>query len=387
MKPDTQNEPAQTELPIEAISAAMEVHMHKETDDNGRTLFGYTHEVAEIVRLSRVESALRTFAKSKGSMCAFHPQAARKPAHLTMDPPLICIRDAARNHLDSCDEVFPLHRLPPRYQALTEVVDRYTEWDFVQLRKLGREDEDALRRLYSRTQRFEHELRAALKAPELILIENSLSRKVNANYQAGSSLIQACLDCRSRVDSVRVDLYFRKGSAMRYADRTPEDQEAKAQQVMNQRNQLLKRMRMKYGRELLGYLCKVEYGEDQGFHLHTWFLLDGHRHQETISIANYIASLWTTITFGEGHHFDPGKSDRYAHRGIGMLHADDPNIWAGIHFILRYFTKVDEFIEMGLSNGKPAFTRSRLPKPSKRRGPPRSRPAAVNPYLNRRGDK
>ena len=186
MTSEISNNPDSPEPSQDIISATLEMHLEVDLDEQGQMRVGFTHEVSEVRRLLGVERALREFAKTKGTMCTLHPRTPMKAARISMDPLLRFIREAALYHHDF-GEVLPLHRLPPRCQALIEVADMFPERDFVPARKLMLPEDD-LPRFCIRMQRFEKELRAALRSPMIQAIENGRRRKCNKNYKAGATL-------------------------------------------------------------------------------------------------------------------------------------------------------------------------------------------------------
>ncbi len=127
----------------------------------------------------------------------------------------------------------------------------------------------------------------------------------------------------------------------------------------------------------VGYICKKEYTEDKGVHLHTLFLYDGQKVQKDAYIADEIGKYWNAlITNGRGVYHNCNRNN-YKDSGIGMLdHKDTEKREILDTKVISYLCKDDENQDIApvKSNKKDrAFVRSTIKKKTKSIGRPRTK--------------
>ena len=113
-----------------------------------------------------------------------------------------------------------------------------------------------------------------------------------------------------------------------------------------------------------GYIFQYEYSQATGFHVHAYFFFDGSKHQEDISIAQYISDYWQKITKNQGSCFICNmKKNQYRYCGIGMIHYSDFEKQSFLIKTFDYICKADQFFIFSELKNFKRFQRSKLPIP------------------------
>lgn len=117
------------------------------------------------------------------------------------------------------------------------------------------------------------------------------------------------------------------------------------------RKKMLAHIRKRFGKALVWYLWKLEYGPEKGFHLHWLVFVNGSAHSHDGHLVKELGEFWNTqVVPNEGVYFNCSVlKQRYKSCGIGPLEAADPRIWAGLGFIAQYLTKIDYYVESYLT--------------------------------------
>ncbi|XAG70354.1 inovirus Gp2 family protein [bacterium 19CA06SA08-2] len=128
---------------------------------------------------------------------------------------------------------------------------------------------------------------------------------------------------------------------------------------------------------LVGYIWKMEYGQDRRFHMHTVFIFNGARHQRDLSLGRLLGEHWEEYTNDLGTYFNCAhlrkQYQEWGNDGIGMVHCDDEQKHEKLFKALEYLTKHDELMLATLPSGRRTFGRMEIPEASNRRGRPRIR--------------
>lgn len=98
----------------------------------------------------------------------------------------------------------------------------------------------------------------------------------------------------------------------------------------------------------VGYILKLEYGREKGFHYHCLFFFNGQHVRQDVTIAQLIGEFWQeTITDGQGLYFNCNrfKSD-YRICGIGMLHRSESLRREGLMTAVNYICKTDQWVKL-----------------------------------------
>jgi hypothetical protein len=113
------------------------------------------------------------------------------------------------------------------------------------------------------------------------------------------------------------------------------------------RDQLVKSVKQYYV-DLVGYVWKLEYTPQKGYHYHLLFVFNGNRVRADISIAGSIGEYWVSeITQGNGTDFNCNQvKQRYGNKlGIGMIKRHDEQLRANIQHVVNYLVKTDLYVK------------------------------------------
>ena len=122
-----------------------------------------------------------------------------------------------------------------------------------------------------------------------------------------------------------------------------------------------------------GYILRFEYSVQTGFHVHAYFMFDGNKHREDISLGQYIAKYWDKVCGGQGSTFICNmKKDEYKYCGIGMLHYHDEEKLAYLINTFNYICKSDQFFKFSTMVGARAFQFSQQEEKTTNAGRPRN---------------
>ncbi len=122
---------------------------------------------------------------------------------------------------------------------------------------------------------------------------------------------------------IRVDLYYLKSARTRL----------QAEDVFDDLNSLVRAVdRSSVFDHEIGYICRVEQGEDMGFHIHAAFFFNGSEVSRDRYKASQIGELWKQLTRGYGYfHSCNHNKEQYDEVGIGMFERLDAE---GIHKVI-----------------------------------------------------
>ncbi|RUJ45755.1 inovirus Gp2 family protein [Pseudomonas aeruginosa] len=125
---------------------------------------------------------------------------------------------------------------------------------------------------------------------------------------------------------------------------------------------------------LLGFACKLEYGQLKGFHLHLLLFYNGSNHRQDGVLARMVGEHWRdSITTGAGAYFNCNAvKAKYRSLGIGMINFDQIEYIDVLkRRVASYLTKIDYWVRFSPEKGR-AFFRGNMPKKSAvKRGRPR----------------
>ena len=105
-------------------------------------------------------------------------------------------------------------------------------------------------------------------------------------------------------------------------------------------------------RHLIGYIAKIEYGIQKGFHVHLLLFFDGSKrnNKSDSHLAKLIGDYWNNvITKGRGRYWNCNdrkyEFDKNKRLGIGVVHADQYEKMENLLYVVRYLCKKDQFIK------------------------------------------
>lgn len=170
-------------------------------------------------------------------------------------------------------------------------------------------------------------------------------RKDDRGYQARQQECRvvdyddAVLDRYARAVVVRVDLYYSQAAQVRL----------RVEHVFDDMNRLIsERERNPIFAHEISFICRVEQGEDRGYHIHAAFFFNGAEVRSDIYKAVQIGELWERITRGQGC-FNSCNHDKkkYGERlGIGLIRRGDLKSRSHVHKAMQYLVKDDQQLRL-----------------------------------------
>lgn len=96
---------------------------------------------------------------------------------------------------------------------------------------------------------------------------------------------------------------------------------------------------------IVGYIWKLEYGQQKGYHYHCIFFMDGNQFQRDAYYAEMIGQYWSKLTLDKGYYFNCHRDKiKYRNLAIGMAHHDDQTFFDNLDQVLLYICKQDQFL-------------------------------------------
>ena len=129
-------------------------------------------------------------------------------------------------------------------------------------------------------------------------------KAISKNKQSLLRYIESLFEYRSRLLVLRMDFSYQKDAGgffttsdeqridLIFGTKDKDLLEKWSIEVREQRNLLIKQLKKKYKKDLVGYVWKLEYGADKTFHYHMIFFLDESKHHQDIKIAESIGEIW-----------------------------------------------------------------------------------------------
>ncbi|HBM66154.1 MAG TPA: hypothetical protein DD418_22165 [Pseudomonas sp.] len=172
---------------------------------------------------------------------------------------------------------------------------------------------------------------------------SNLKRCERANAKRARDLLGELRKKYSKVIAIRLDLEY-------FSEYGPRQQfQAQAitpEQAQVHRDEFLTYLRKgPFSDSIAGYIWKMEYGFEKGFHFHFAIFLDGQKVYKDINIGDHMGRHWQVLTEGKGAYFNCNKKkEAYVQCGIGMLNRGNDAMWEYLERAVRYMTKVDHYI-------------------------------------------
>lgn len=196
------------------------------------------------------------------------------------------------------------------------------------------------------------------------------------NFISGLKLINALFDNNSRLMVIRIDLAYKSKNVdknNRYDFVICND--INLERVSNDRKKFFNNIRMcSISDSMLGYIWKLEYGEDKGLHYHMIFFFDGSDVRKDAYYADEIGKYWNKITDDLGCYYNCNRAkSQYKNLGIGIINHDETNLRDNLTWkVLAYLVKKDQVIQPDVKAYR-SFGRSEMPKSKSRAGKPRKK--------------
>lgn len=104
---------------------------------------------------------------------------------------------------------------------------------------------------------------------------------------------------------------------------------------------------------ILGYIWKLEFGYDKGFHYHVLIFLDGQKHQQDVNLSKIFGDKWLEITQKKGTYWNcNSEKDNYYKLGIGMIRKGTDEYKNLKEKVIEYFLKPDNYMKIILKSKK-----------------------------------
>ena len=244
------------------------------------------------------------------------------------------LRSCMQYDIREIERHFPKHRFHPLYVLYKRYFARFYGW-------VGWPDSETVEDLNKAVDK----VRAWARSKGFKRRLDNMRRTERANWSQVRKLLRAHRAAKSKSLSIRLDV----GYVSTHANGSFHALDVTYAEAVGHRAQLLSFLR--YGpfkKVLTGYVWKMEYGLEKGFHIHIAVLMDGQKVCKDITIAAAIGEHWKkVITAGRGGYFSCNqKKEAYERCGLGNLARDDDEKWLYLEESLRYLTKEDLFIRM-----------------------------------------
>lgn len=124
----------------------------------------------------------------------------------------------------------------------------------------------------------------------------------------------------------------------------------------------------------IGYIKKLEYGQDRGWHLHVIFFFDGHQSCHDKILASEIGKYWNEVIseYTGTSYFSPNlkANNSYKYDGIGIIDYHDLQKIDDLkNYVVKYLCKVSPLPDG--YKGVRQFSTSEFNPPTTNRGRPR----------------
>lgn len=180
-----------------------------------------------------------------------------------------------------------------------------------------------------------YEIRKLTQTPEYKqAVQNRLERSQN-QYKKGMKLINDLFNSRSKVLVMRADFSLKADSGLSLQD------------LKNHMSEFLKKILVNKGelKDIEGYIWKLEYGVQKGYHYHFIFFMDGNKHFKDAYFVQMLGELWMEITEKQGIFHNCNKSKfKYRHLAIGCISHDDEEARKNLEIVMSYLSKTDQFL-------------------------------------------
>lgn len=176
-------------------------------------------------------------------------------------------------------------------------------------------------------------------------------------------------ECYGRLLLIRLDVGYHQGMALNpvFAPQTamissPYDLVCQSLQslpaprfipfdeIRQHRNNLLKFIRDRFSSNFCGYIWKLEYGLQKGYHYHLMLFFNGAQLRKDVMIGKLIGDHWNeVITAGHGVYYNCNAStQQYQHRCIGAMSWKTPDLQTGMSHVASYLAKQDLYVRQDL---------------------------------------
>lgn len=185
------------------------------------------------------------------------------------------------------------------------------------------------------------------------------------NYQNLGHYINDIFNTTSKVLVLRIDFEYDKEIA----------KSVTIKQAKKDRDRYLNNMRNnELFKTVVGYIWKLEDGEQRGLHYHFIFFLDGSLSHKDSYLAEEFGKYWAeTVTKSRGFYYNCNRHPmNYKKACIGMIEHTDEIKRKNLMIVIKYLTKIDQYLRI---KGARMIGRGETPKrTTSKAGKPIGRP-------------
>lgn len=180
-----------------------------------------------------------------------------------------------------------------------------------------------------------YEIRKLTQTPEYKqALQNRLERSDN-QFQKGMKLINDLFEVKCKLLIMRVDFALKAETDLLLTD------------LKTLMSKFLKKILVSKGEleGIEGYIWKLEYGVQKGYHYHCIFFMDGSKHSKDSYYAQKLGELWKHVTDDQGifHNCNASKF-KYRNLAIGCISHDDEEARKNLEIVMSYLSKTDQFL-------------------------------------------
>lgn len=224
--------------------------------------------------------------------------------------------------------------------------------------------------------RFIESIRAYFRIPKIKKKLADRRSNLNRNKKSCVQLIRSLIANFSKVLVVRVDLSMvRDPMTIKMRNKTLCELHSKddLKALKDYVNKFLNNARHnKILNDIEGYILRFEYTVRAGFHAHAYFFFDGNKHQQDMSLGQYIKDYWKKLCGGQGSTFICNmQKHKYKDLAIGMLHHNDQQMLENLIKTFDYICKTDQYFMFTNMKAARSFQISRVVKKKSNAGRPR----------------
>ena len=130
---------------------------------------------------------------------------------------------------------------------------------------------------------------------------------------------------------------------------------------------------------IVGYIAKLQFAHDKGYHLHALIFMKGSESQKDVFLAQKLGELWNEVTQDRGVYFNC-NAEKYKDRGIGMIaHGNAVQRDLLKHIVLGYFFSERQQVLVKKNAKDRTLFLSHPPSSNVRTGRPRRKDAMALP--------
>lgn len=183
-----------------------------------------------------------------------------------------------------------------------------------------------------------------------------LKYRTNRNFRSMRNYVDALFESYSKLLVLRIDFGYHRVQGI----------PIRVERILNDFTRLLNNRRSNgLFEHIVGYIRRLEYGDDKSWHLHVMLFFNGQETQSDQGLARRICEYWRAgITDNDGTAFNCNASkNKYKYCGIGKIDHADTERRTHLLYALTYLTKKDAVLGFDVPKGVKMITRGEMPKP------------------------